>query len=94
MTKNDTPTLGYDQAEHVPELKSDKPDRRDPKDVLIEYLKEMLLFKSYALNRLQRETQVLLLRNVQIFNAGTFDGAFQIRNVMYGVKVMWKPTQA
>ena len=89
--KNDATAISCDQIKQNG-LKPDKLNK-DPMGKLVEHMKDMTLFKSYALNRLQREIQVLVFRNVRIFKAGTFDGSFQIRNVVYGVKVMWKPTQ-
>lgn len=65
---------------------------RSPMDALNEYLKDIVLFKSYALNCLQREKQILISRHVRLFNAGDFDGAYRVRDTTYGVRVKWKPT--
>ena len=65
---------------------------RSPMDALNEYLKDIIAFKSHALNCLQREKQILISRHVRLFNAGDFDGAYRVCDTMYGVRVKWKPT--
>lgn len=65
---------------------------RSPMDALNKYLRDIIVFKSYALNRLQREKQILIFRHVRLFDAGDFDGAYRVRDTMYGVRVKWKPT--
>lgn len=73
-------------------LKSDAP-RKDPKTLVKDYLKDIILFKSYALKRLQRDNQILISRHVRLFNARDFDGAYRVRDTMYGIRVKWKPTR-